>query len=140
MFATVRNLALDYVKRAETRLADSFDEIEVGGLHSEQVPGDSTLRQACSDEEFAQFCDGVRYLPIQCRRAFVLRKVYGYSQKEIAKLMRVSESTVEKHIAEGIRRCLYFMEQQEMRHRGDAELPGQRRAKKSLRGMKGENR
>jgi RNA polymerase sigma-70 factor (ECF subfamily) len=139
MFTTVRNLALDYVKRAETRLADSYDELEDGGLHSEMQAGDSTYGKACSDEEFAQFCDGVRYLPIQCRRAFVLRKVYGYSQKEIAKLMRVSESTVEKHIAEGIKRCLYFMEQRNTNQRRDGK-PNEHGAKPSLRGMKGEGR
>ena len=139
MVATARNLALDYVKRAETRLADSFDEAEYSGLRSEPLDGDSTLQQACSDEAFAQFCDGVRYLPVQCRRAFVLRKVYGYSQKEIAKLMQVSESTVEKHIAEGIKRCLYFMEQQEPKQRGATEIPGQRRGAKPSDGLKGKS-
>lgn len=139
MFKTVRNLALDYVKRAETRLADSFDELEDLGLQAHPLPGDSTYGKVCSDEEFAQFCDSVRYLPIQCRRAFVLRKVYGYSQKEIAKLMQVSESTVEKHIAEGIKRCLYFMEQQttgERRRTGSNE----KQTRPSARRMKGEGR
>jgi len=117
MFKTARNLALDHVKRAETRLADSFDEMEESGLQAHSLLGDSTLGTACSDEEFAQFCDGVRYLPIQCRRAFVLRKVYGYSQREIAKVMQISESTVEKHIAEGIKRCTYYMEQQHMKQK-----------------------
>jgi len=114
MLKTARNLALDYVKRAETRLSDSFDEAEEAYPPLQHAVGDSTLGKVCSDEEFAQFCDGVRYLPIQCRRAFVLRKVYGYSQREIAKLMQISESTVEKHIAEGIKRCMYFMEQKNM--------------------------
>lgn len=119
MFKTARNLALDHVKRAETRLVDSFDELDEAGLQAHQVLGDSTLGKACSDEEFAQFCDSVRYLPIQCRRAFVLRKVYGYSQREIANVMQISESTVEKHIAEGINRCMYFMEQQNMSQRSE---------------------
>lgn len=120
MFRTARNLAFDHVKKAETRLADSFEEMEEAGLQAQQLLGDSTLGKACSDEEFAQFCDGVRYLPIQCRRAFVLRKVYGYSQREIANVMQISESTVEKHIAEGIKRCMYYMEQQEMRQGSEA--------------------
>jgi RNA polymerase sigma-70 factor (ECF subfamily) len=128
MFRTARNLALDHVKRAESRLADSYDELEDGGLQAHQLPGDSTLGKVCSDEEFAQFCDGVRYLPIQCRRAFVLRKVYGYSQREIAKVMQISESTVEKHIAEGIKRCMYFMEQKNMSQRSETRpRQGERR-------------
>ena len=128
MFKTARNLALDHVKRAETRLADSYDELDESGLQSHKLTGDSTLGQACSDEEFAQFCDGVRYLPTQCRRAFVLRKVYGYSQREIAKVMQISESTVEKHIAAGIKRCMYYMEQQDMSQRSNSNArQGERR-------------
>ena len=112
MYKTARNLALDHVKRAESRLADSFDATEDSELPTSQLEADSTLDQACSDEEFSKFCDGVRYLPVQCRRAFVLKKVYGYSQREIAKVMQISERTVEKHISSGIKRCMYFMEQQ----------------------------
>ena len=54
MFKTARNLALDHVKKAETRLADSFDEMDESGLQAHQLLGDSTLGKACSDEEFAQ--------------------------------------------------------------------------------------
>jgi len=39
----------------------------------------------------------------------VLRKVYGYSQREIAREMAISESTVEKHISTGIKRCAYWL-------------------------------
>jgi RNA polymerase sigma-70 factor (ECF subfamily) len=62
-----------------------------------------------SNDEFANFCQAVRLLPIQCRKVFVLKKVYGFSQKEIAKQLTLSESTVEKHIALGIKRCTLFM-------------------------------
>ena len=114
IYKTARNLALDHVKRAEYRLADSFDATEDSELPTSQLPADSTLDQACSEEEFSKFCDAVRYLPVRCRRAFVLKKVYGYSQREIAKVMQISERTVEKHISSGIKRCMYFMEQQRM--------------------------
>ena len=112
MYKTARNLALDHVKRAETRLVDSFDAAENNELPASQLLADSTLDRVCSEEEFSQFCEAVRYLPVQSRRAFVLKKVYGYSQREIAKVMRLSERTVEKHISTGIKRCMYFMEQQ----------------------------
>lgn len=114
IYKTARNLALDHVKRAESRLAVSFDATEDSELPTSQLLADSTLDQACSEEEFSRFCDGVRYLPVRCRRAFVLKKVYGYSQREIAKVMQISERTVEKHISSGIKRCMYFMEQQRM--------------------------
>jgi RNA polymerase sigma-70 factor (ECF subfamily) len=47
----------------------------------------------------------VAQLPLQCRRAFLLKKVYGLSQKEIAGYLGISESTVEKHVAKGLLHC-----------------------------------
>lgn len=109
LYRAVRNLALDHVKRAESRLSDSLDD-DIGGAGAEAL-ADNTFHQVASNEEFSLFCDAVRHLPVQCRRAFVLRKVYGYTQREIAAELGLSESTVEKHIALGMKRCMYFMEQ-----------------------------
>lgn len=105
MFRTARNLALDYVKRAETRLATSSDEPDETAWSTLYAGPDATFDGVCSEEEFSQFCDALWSLPEQCCRVFVLRRVYGYSQKEIAKAMRISEKTVEKHISKGIRLC-----------------------------------
>lgn len=105
---TARNLALDHLKRAETRLADQVEQESQfhGGDHH---LGTDPFEQVASKQEFAHFCDAVRQLPVQCRKVFVLKKVYGYSQKEIARELNVSESTVEKHIATGIKRCTQYM-------------------------------
>lgn len=111
LYRVVRNLALDHVKRAETRLSVSMDDDENEDIQNliEKLDEDSTFRSAASKEEFELFCQAVRQLPLQCRRVFVLKKVYGYSQKEIATNLNISESTVEKHIAFGIKRCWHFM-------------------------------
>lgn len=111
LYRTARNLALDHVKKAETRLTVSGDDNQETGFWEGQRLTDETFEQVSADEEFSQFCDAVRHLPIQSRRAFVLKKVYGYSQREIAQEMGLSENTVEKHIAQGIKRCTYFMMQ-----------------------------
>ena len=109
MFKTARNLALDHVKRAEYRLVDRTDNSEELGRPSRHAETNDTFDEVCTNEEFSMFCEAVRNLPVKCRRAFVLKKVYGYSQKEIAKTLQVSEKTVEKHIASGIKRCRIFM-------------------------------
>jgi RNA polymerase sigma-70 factor (ECF subfamily) len=101
-------LALDHVKRAESRLALSVEDVGGSDNLSVDPRRDQTFDQVASNEEFSQFCEAVRKLPVQCRRAFVLKKVYGFSQREIATEMNLSESTVEKHIAEGIKRCTYY--------------------------------
>jgi RNA polymerase sigma-70 factor (ECF subfamily) len=75
--------------------------------------GIDPLGEAVSHEEFSLFCEAVRMLPAQCRRAFVLKKVYGYSRKEIAEHLNVSENTVQTQIARGMKASLQFMDQRE---------------------------
>jgi len=107
LMKTARNLAYDHLKKAETRLTDGVEndcDFDVEALIHDEV-----FKSIASNEEFAHFCEAVRQLPVQCRRVFVLKKVYGYSQKEIAKEMKLSESTVEKHIAVGFKRCASYM-------------------------------
>jgi RNA polymerase sigma-70 factor (ECF subfamily) len=107
LMTMARNLAYDHLKKAETRLADSAaSELD---YDVDNLDGDQVFDSVASHQEFSLFCAAIRQLPAQCRRVFVLKKVYGYSQKEIATEMKLSESTVEKHIALGIKRCTTYM-------------------------------
>ncbi len=109
MYRTARNLALDYQKQAHNKLVDSLDNVEVLEQLLTDQPKDEVFDNAATDSEFSHFCQAVRQLPLQCRKVFVLKKVYGYSQKEIAEQLNLSESTVEKHISSGMKRCTLFM-------------------------------
>lgn len=109
LYKMAQNLARDHVKTASYRLSDPLESIDEAWIDQ----GDEVYRLAVSSEEFRQFCEAVRQLPLQCRRAFVLKKVYGYSQKDIAKELKISESTVEKHVALGLRRCAGKMHSKE---------------------------
>lgn len=110
LYRTARNLALDHLKRAETRSTMSMEDetLNLDGLVEE---ADQVYDQVAASREFEHFCEAVRHLPLQCRKAFVLKKVYGYSQKEIADKLNISENTVEKHIAMGLNRCRQYMQQ-----------------------------
>ncbi|HEY8939704.1 MAG TPA: RNA polymerase sigma factor [Cellvibrio sp.] len=124
MLRTAQNLALDHLKKAETRLTVSLDD-EQELLEFISRP-DDTFDRVAANQEFGHFCEAVRQLPLQCRKAFVLKKVYGYSQKEIALQLDISENTVEKHIASGIKRCMQFMANRQHhmeRERESAENP-----------------
>lgn len=127
MLRTVRNLALDHVKRAEHRLSVRWDDDPERGYHAVKVNSDDVYDQAASGEEFGHFCEAVRKLPEQCRRVFVLKKVYGYSQREIAKELGLSESTVEKHVALGVRRCAEYMRRQPWTQNRESEAMEARR-------------
>lgn len=105
LFRTAQNLALDYVKKAETRLTRPSDLLDEVAFTPGDQSEDATYEQVASDERFAHFCEAVRQLPKQVRRAFVLKKVYGKTQKEIARSMNISENVVENYIALGMKRC-----------------------------------
>lgn len=55
-----------------------------------------------SRQDFTILCQAVELLPEQCRKVFILKKIYGLSQREIADRLKISQSTVEKHVAKGL--------------------------------------
>ncbi len=118
LYKTARNLALDSVKRADNRMTESWHEEAEGSGDLAGLARDETFEQAASSEEFGLFCEAVRQLPVQARRVFVLKKVYGHSQREIASELGLAESTVEKHVALAVRRCNVFLQDQAWRDSG----------------------
>nr|WP_302849973.1 RNA polymerase sigma factor [Paraglaciecola mesophila] len=114
MYTTAKNLALDYQKRASTKLLD--DKIEWSERESLMCDGDTdrTLNDVIAKDEFSTLCEAIRQLPTQCRKVFVLKKVYGYTQREIAKEIGISESTVEKHISTGLKRCIQLSQRESL--------------------------
>jgi RNA polymerase sigma-70 factor (ECF subfamily) len=109
MLRTARNIALNYVCRAERKLNCSLDELTEFNEFDLATPEDSVEAQCQSDEKFLIFCRAVAELPVGCRKAFILKKVYGLSQKEIAEYLGISPSTVEKHVAKGMTTIARYM-------------------------------
>lgn len=60
-------------------------------------------QQAIDRDELRRLAETIALMPGKTREAFILRRVRGVPQREIAARMGISESTVEKHIARGIR-------------------------------------
>lgn len=102
MLKIAKHLALNHRARSDYRLVDSMEDV----CDLDMFVGSEGLeRQAETREQFHAFCQAVRELPLQCRRAFILKKVYGLSQQETAEYLGISESTVEKHVAKGLLGC-----------------------------------
>jgi RNA polymerase sigma factor (sigma-70 family) len=116
MLKTVRNLALNRLRVADAlnHIAPTYDE----GADDDNR-ADFTLSEGLdertpeveleSKQEFSVFCSAIRALPRQCRRVFLLRRVYGLSQREVATRLGISERTVENHIAKAVVDCSDFM-------------------------------
>lgn len=106
LFRIARNLALKELDR-RSRLITNYIE-DLGS--TEVLDHQSAMEDQVADgERLAVFCKAAAALPLQCRRAFLLRKIYGLSQQEISHELNISVSTVEKHLATGLMRCNAFM-------------------------------
>jgi RNA polymerase sigma factor (sigma-70 family) len=68
------------------------------------IPDDTPSPEAIAAgrQELGRLSELIDALPPKCREAFVLRKVRGLSQREVAGAMAVSENTVEKHIGKAL--------------------------------------
>ncbi|MEC7933294.1 MAG: sigma-70 family RNA polymerase sigma factor, partial [Pseudomonadota bacterium] len=102
-FRAALSVVATEVRRAPVVSMDSLSEIERLGFRADDLPPDIQAEQR---EEFRLVADAIAQLPAKCREAFVLRKVQGLSQRETARKLGLSESTVEKHVGRGIRHLI----------------------------------
>lgn len=99
-FQVAQTVILQRLRRAAIVRIDAVEEIEALRISNDEP----SPEQLVSDrQELRQVAMLIAALPPKCREAFLLRKVEGLSQREIARRMGVSEGTVEKHIAKGAR-------------------------------------
>jgi RNA polymerase sigma-70 factor (ECF subfamily) len=61
-------------------------------------------------QEVELLAAAVDTLPARCREIFILRRLQGVSQKEIAARLGISEETVQVHVARGLRRCRNYLQ------------------------------
>lgn len=100
LYTVAQSVILQYVRRARIVSIEAVAEIDRLDISHDQLSPD---RYAVARQELRRLGSLMAALPTKCREAFVLRKVHGMSQREIARCMHISESTVEKHIAKGVR-------------------------------------
>lgn len=106
LFTTARNVALALLRRPRI-----FSE--------EAVSDDSPLRliESAPDaaelvsqrQEIALLLEAIDGLPSRCRAIFIMRKLEGVAQKEIARRLGLSEQTVQVQVARGARKCVEYL-------------------------------
>jgi RNA polymerase sigma-70 factor (ECF subfamily) len=102
LFTTARNVALDRLRKARIVSLDALAEMGSLDVLDETPSADEGLN---ARQELTLLLETIASLPDRCRQALTLRKLYGLSQREIARRLDISESTVEKHVAYGVRLC-----------------------------------
>jgi RNA polymerase sigma-70 factor (ECF subfamily) len=111
LYTTVRNLALTRLRHRQL-VARCNSAVTV----SEELRRESKsiVQQVTRDEQRRQLLQTVNSLPPKCRNVFVLRMIDGLSHREIGERLGIAVSTVEKHLAKGLRFCKHrFAESQD---------------------------
>ena len=99
VFQTAYSVILAQVRRAQIVSISTVDDIERlagedGAPSPEVMAGDR--------QELVRLAEALAALPERCRQVFILRKIQGLTQREVAKRIGVSEGTVEKHVHKGL--------------------------------------
>jgi RNA polymerase sigma factor (sigma-70 family) len=97
--------------------------------------GSSAERETGSREKLRLHCEAVTDLAPQCRQVYLLRKVYGFSHKEIAAHLGIAVSAVEKHLIKAVEHCDRYVRQTALRSRITPNCD-QRDGRVSVRGRK----
>ena len=97
-----RNVAFDYLRHKQILPIELVADLETLNVLDEGTQVDEIVN---SHQELALLVKAIQALPDRCRQVFTLRKVYGYSQREIASRLSISENTVEQHLSRAARRC-----------------------------------
>lgn len=107
LFSITRHLVLDEIQKRTRSIVRLLDDMKP---ESEFEDGLALEENLSTREQLVIFGQAISSLPKKCGQVFLLKKVYGYSHKEISAIMNMSTSTVEKHVAEGYKRCTKFLE------------------------------
>lgn len=99
-FQTAYSVIITHLRRARIVPIRTMADIDLLGVMIDEP----SLEQQLSDrDELRQVAGAIAALPDKCREVFTLRRVEGLSQRQIAERLGISENTVEKHVAKGIR-------------------------------------
>ena len=102
-FQTARNIAAERVRRARIVRIDFVTEIDALNILDSEP---SAERVVDSRRELARVQKLIEDLPERCRDVFMLRRIHGLSQKEVAERLKVSENVVEAQAARALRLIL----------------------------------
>ncbi|MDG2520719.1 sigma-70 family RNA polymerase sigma factor [Caulobacter segnis] len=102
-FTTARNVALDQMRKNRVVGLDDVAELAWSNVVDESP---SPERLAGGRLELRRINTLIESLPQRCRTIFVMRKVQGLSQRQIAHKLGVTENVVEKQAAKGLRLLL----------------------------------
>lgn len=100
LFSTARNLVFDHIRRERVVSIEVVADIDALNVLIDEI---SPERRAIGTQQIKLLTEAFNLLPRKCREVMWLRRVQDIPQKEVAKRLRISERTVEKHVSKAVR-------------------------------------
>lgn len=97
---TARAIVVDHIRHSRVVSITSSGSLETLDVPEPQATGEERVEFR---EEVQAVIAALDQLPKLCRETLILRRVEGLPQKEVAKRLGISEKTVEKHMANGVK-------------------------------------
>ncbi|WP_165793803.1 MULTISPECIES: RNA polymerase sigma factor [Hyphococcus] len=127
LYGVARNVLRSEVTKKSQSIIHYIEDLGASEDFSTELPLEEAIEARAAWRDFAE---AVNSLPEQCQKVFVMKKVYGYSMKEIASKLDISPSTVEKHVAAGLKRLVQVKTAQQSAKAGSSTVrllrPGKR--------------
>ena len=106
LYSVAQSLILRHVRHERVVSIEAMADIDRLSIYSEEPSPEEALSHF---QELRNIAQSIAALPDRCREAFTLRRVHGLPQRDVARQMRISEGTVEKHIGKAIRLLMTAM-------------------------------
>lgn len=105
LYAVARNLLQNQLKAARVVKLEAIAELDTGWRSDEPSPEDVVMARS----ELARVQAAIATLSARARSIFVMRRIDGMSQREIAEAMGVSEAVVENDASRSLRAVLRLL-------------------------------
>ncbi len=99
-FTVARNIVREHFRRGRVVQFEPLTEMDISDIVDDRPSAERIFE---ARQQFGIIWRLMDQLPDRCRRIFLLRKVDGLSQREIARAVGVTENVVEKQIAHGLK-------------------------------------
>lgn len=106
LYRIAANLAADDYRKACFRTSPRAED--EGWLSADSAPAqiDDAVAAADAGIELRRVWAALSELPAPCRQAFLMSRFEGFTHREIAGRLAISEKTVERHISRALACCL----------------------------------
>lgn len=102
LYKVARHIALDSLRRSKICPIEAVPDLATVPVLEK---GKGVAEAACTREEIALLAEALDALPPRTREIIMLRKFQNLPQKEVGRLLGITEETVQEQVYRGLRRC-----------------------------------